>query len=155
MSSNQNSINRWCLIVRRTMYIVQSTRASTSASCGKFWTAYWKAVTVDLKPAPNMACCGSWWLGSQCFTNFHYDSPMVPPCFPYDSPVVSLGSWLVPSRFPLVPILDSMKKKSGKFYPKQLTVWKYLMIKLLLTFVFFVMKNYFFNISMYGLLLVD
>ena len=148
MSSNQNSINRWCLIVRRTTYIVEPTLASTSASCGKFWTAYWKAVTVDLKPAPNMACCGSWWLGSQCFTNFHYDSPMVPPCFPYDSPVVSLGSWLV-------PILDSTKKKSGKFYPKQLTVWKYLMIKLLLTFVFFVMKNYFFNISMYGLLLVD
>ena len=32
---------------------------------------------------------------------------MVPPCPPYDSPVNSLGSWLVPSRFPKVPILDS------------------------------------------------
>ena len=37
--------------------------------------------------------------------------PMIPSCFLYDSPGVFLGSWLVPSRFPSVPILDSTLNK--------------------------------------------
>ena len=98
--TNQNWRNRWCLIVRPTMCILEPTRALKFASRGKFWTADWKVVTADLKTSPNLACCGSCWLGWGCFTNFPHDSSMVPPCFPYDSPVVSLGSWLVPSRFP-------------------------------------------------------
>ena len=83
VSANQNSRNRWCLIARRTICILEPTRVLTSASRVKFWTADWKAVTADLKPFPNMVCCGCWWLGSQCFTNFPYDSPMVPPWFPH------------------------------------------------------------------------
>ena len=68
--TNQNSRNRWFLIVRRTICILEPTWALTSASRGKFWTADWKAITSDLKPSPNMACCGCWWLGWQCFTDF-------------------------------------------------------------------------------------
>ena len=41
-------------------------------------------------------------------------SPTIPSCFPYDSPGVSLGPWLVHSRFPLVPILDSMCHQQSK-----------------------------------------
>ena len=58
------------------------------------------------KPYRNMACCGCWWLGWQCFTNFSwfpYGSPMIPPCFPYDSQVLLwvLGWFPVGSpRFP-------------------------------------------------------
>ena len=44
----------------------------------------------------------------------------------------------------------------GKFYAKKLTVWKYLkMLKLHLTFVFIALKGLFFNISIYGLFLVN
>ena len=44
----------------------------------------------------------------------------------------------------------------GKFNAKELTVWKYLkMLKLPLDFVFNVLKGYFFNISIFGLLLVN
>ena len=39
---------------------------------------------------------------------------MIPSCFPYDSPGVSLGPWLVHSRFPLVPILDSTYHQQSK-----------------------------------------
>ena len=60
-----------------------ATSGLKSASRGKFWTADWKAVTADLKPSPNMACCECWWLGWWCFTNFPYDSPMVPQVFPW------------------------------------------------------------------------
>ena len=99
--ANQNSRNRWCLIVRRAICILEQTRALTSASHGKFWTADWKAVIVNLKPSPNMACCGCWWLGLQCFTSFPYDSPMVPPWFPHVSPMIlQLFLW-VPGWFPV------------------------------------------------------
>ena len=44
---------------------------------------------------------------------------------------------------------------SGKFYAKKLKVWKCLkMLKLPLTFVFLALKGYFFDISIYGSLLV-
>ena len=86
VSTNQNSSNRWCLIVRRTTCILEPTRASTSASRGKLWTPDWKAVTADLKPSPNMACCGCWWLGWWCFTNFH----MIPLWFSHDYPLFPL-----------------------------------------------------------------
>ena len=45
---------------------------------------------------------------------------------------------------------------SGKFYAKILTAWKSLkMLKLRLNFVFLALKYYFFNITIYGLLLVN
>ena len=45
---------------------------------------------------------------------------------------------------------------SGKFYAKILTAWKSLkMLKLRLNFVLLALKDYFFNITIYGLLLVN
>ena len=102
VSTNQNSRNRWwCLIVKRTICTLKPTRALTSTSCGKFWTGNWKVVTADLKPSPNMACCGCWWLGWQCFLNFPYDSPMVPPWFPFVSPKIPQVFLWVPGWFPV------------------------------------------------------
>ena len=99
--TNQNSRNRRCLIVRRTICILEPTRALTFDSRGKFWTTDWKVVTVDLKPFPNMACCGCWWLAWCCFTNFPYDSPMVPPWFPHVSRMIpQLFLWF-PGWFPV------------------------------------------------------
>ena len=98
--TNQNSRNRWCLIVRRTKWILDPTRALTSASRGKFWTADWKAVAADLNPSPKMACCGCWWLGWWGFNNFSYDSDMVPPWFHHVSPMISLVFLWVPGSFP-------------------------------------------------------
>ena len=101
VSTNQNSRNRWCLIVRHTIWILESTQTLTSASRGKFWTADWKAVTANLKPSPNMTCCGCWWLGWWCLTNFSYDSPMAPPWFPHVSPMIPLLFLWVPGWFPV------------------------------------------------------
>ena len=45
---------------------------------------------------------------------------------------------------------------SGKLYAKKLTAWKYLaMLKMSLAFVFLAQKGWFFNMSIYGLLLVN
>ena len=48
----------FCLAPRPLQIILEPTRALTSASRGKFWTADWKAVTANRTPSPNMACCG-------------------------------------------------------------------------------------------------
>ena len=66
------------------------------------WLPTEKAAIVDLKPSPNLACCGCWWLGSQCFTNFPYDSPMVPTCFPHVFPMIPQLFLWVPGWFPVV-----------------------------------------------------
>ena len=99
--TNQNSRNKRCLIVRRTICILEPPQVLKSTSRGKFWTADWKAVTADLKPSPNMACCGCWWLGWRFFTNFPYDSPMVPPWFPLVSPMIPQVFLWVPGWFPV------------------------------------------------------
>ena len=102
VSTNQNSRNRWWyLIVRRTICTLKPTRDLTSVSCGNFWTGGWKAVTADLKPSPNMACCGCWWPGWKCFTDFPYDSLMAPPWFPLVSPKISQVFLWVPGWFPV------------------------------------------------------
>ena len=75
-------------LLRLLQIILEPNRALTSASRGKFWTADWKAVTADLIPPPNMACCRCWWLSWRCFTNFPYDFPMVPLWFLHVSPMV-------------------------------------------------------------------